>query len=79
MDMVDNQLRDNTPPETRQTLERLVAEGHTLEDARRLIGCVVSTEIYDVLTQNRPFDETAYVAALQRLPILPWDDKPAGY
>jgi len=79
MDIVDNQLRDNTPPETRQILERLVADGHTLDDAQRLIGCVVSTEIYDVLTQHRPFDVTAYVAALQRLPILPWDDKPAGY
>ena len=79
MDIVDNQLRDNTPPETRHTLERLVADGHTLEDARRLIGCVVSTEIYDILTRHRPFEETAYVAALQRLPILPWDDKPAGY
>src|SRR5438105_9492338 len=55
----------------RRTLERLVAAGHTREDTRRLIGCVVSTEIYDVLTQHRPFDEAAYVAALQRLPIHP--------
>jgi len=78
MDIVDNQLRDNTPPETRQTLERLVADGHTLEDARRLTGCVVSTEIYDILTRHLPFDETAYVAALQRLPILPWDEESAG-
>ena len=79
MDIVNNQLRDNTPPETRQTLERLVADGNTLEDARRLIGCVVSTEIFDVLTQHRSFDETAYVAALQRLPILPWDKDSAGF
>ena len=28
-EVVDNQLRDGTPPETRQTLERLIAEGHT--------------------------------------------------
>lgn len=71
MDIVDNQLRDNTPPETRQTLQRLLTAGHTLEDAQRLIGCVVSTEIYAVLTEQRPFDETAYVAALERLPTLP--------
>ncbi len=78
MDIVDNQLRDNTPPETRRTLERLVAAGHTPEDARRLIGCVVSTEIYGALTQHRSFDEAAYVAALQRLPILPWEEEPAS-
>jgi hypothetical protein len=77
MDIVDNQLRDNTPPETRQTLERLVADGHTLEDARQLIGCVVSTEVYDVLTEQRPFDEAAFVAALERLPTLPWEEPPA--
>jgi hypothetical protein len=77
MDIVDNLLRDNTPPETRQTFERVIADGHTLDNARRLIGCVVSTQIYDVLAQHRPFDETAYVAALQHLP-LPWEEKPAG-
>ena len=78
MEIIDNQLRDNTPPETRRTLDRLLAEGHSLEAARRLIGCVVSTEIYDVLTQHRTFDEPAYVAALQRLPIPPWEEEPAG-
>ena len=78
MDIVDTQVRDNTPPETRRTLERLVAAGHTLEDARRLTGCVVATEIYDVLTQHRSFDEAAYVAALQPLPILPWEEAPAS-
>lgn len=78
MDIVDNQLRDNTPPETRQTLERLIADGHTPDNARRLIGCVVSTQIYDILARDQPFDETAYVAALRRLPILPWDEESAG-
>jgi hypothetical protein len=78
MDILDNQVRDNTPPETRQTLERLVAAGHSLEDARRLIGCVVSTQIYDILAQHRPFDQAAYVAALRRLPTLPWEDEPAS-
>jgi hypothetical protein len=58
--------------------KRLVAAGHTLEDARRLIGCVVSTEIDAALTQHRSFDEAAYVAALQRLPTLPWEEEPAS-
>jgi hypothetical protein len=43
-----------------------------------IIGCVISTEIDDVLTQHRSFDEAAYVAALQRLPILPWEEEPAS-
>ena len=47
-EVVDNQLRDGTPLETRQTLERLIAEGHTRQEARRLIACAVVSEIFDV-------------------------------
>ena len=40
--VVDQQMQDNTPPETRRTFERLVALGYAPEDARRLIGDVVA-------------------------------------
>ena len=66
--VVDNQLRDGKPPETSQTLERRMAEGHSETEARQLIAAVVSSEIYAVLKHNRPYDEAKYVAALQRLP-----------
>ena len=29
LEVVDNQIRDNNPPETRETLERLISAGHT--------------------------------------------------
>ncbi len=72
MEVVDNQLRDGTPPETRQTLDRLLADGHTEEEARRLIACAVTSEIFDVLKNHQPYDEARYLAALHRLPTLPW-------
>ncbi len=72
MDVVDTQLRDGTPPETRQTLDRLLAAGYPEEEARRLIACAVTSEIFDVLTHKQPYDEARYVAALRRLPTLPW-------
>ena len=34
MEVVDNQIRDNDPPETRETLNRLISEGMSKEDAR---------------------------------------------
>jgi hypothetical protein len=46
LEVVDTQLRENTPPETRQTFERLVRAGYAPEDARRLIGNIVVQEIY---------------------------------
>ena len=73
LEVVENQLRDGTPPETRSTLERLMADGRSREEAVKLIGCVVSTEIFDVLKNQEPYNETRYVAALRALPKLPWE------
>ena len=73
-EVVENQLRDGTPPETRATLERLLADGFSRDRAIELIACVVTSEIYDVVKSGQPFQEPRYVAALRALPRLPWDD-----
>jgi hypothetical protein len=77
LEVVENQLRNHTPPETRQTFQRLLGAGHTADEAKRLIGCVVTTEIYDVLKHRAPFDQVRFVAALHRLPTLPWEAQEA--
>ena len=74
MEVVRNQLRDGEPPETRATLDRLMAEGHPREQALELILGVVSSEIVDILNQGEPFNESRFVAALRALPRLPWDE-----
>ena len=71
--MVQNQIRDLTPRETKQTFERLISEGHSEEQAMRLLGCVVLAEIFEILKQNREFDEERYIQALIALPTLPWE------
>ena len=71
LEVVENQLRDGTPPETRATLERLVAAGHTREQAVELIACVVSCEVFDVLKSGQPYNETRYPTGLRALPRLP--------
>jgi len=68
LDVVDTQLRENTPPETRQTFERLLRAGYAPEDARRLIGNVVAQEIYHVLQRGEGYNEQRYLAALHGLP-----------
>jgi hypothetical protein len=70
LEIVDNQLADGNPPETRQTLDRLMREGHTPEEARRLIASVVVSEIFEVMQRGKPYDEARFVAALARLPRL---------
>lgn len=70
-EIVENQLRDGTPPETKQTFERLVASGHSVEEAKRLIGVLVSYEIFDILKHQKPFNQARFVNRLRRLPKLP--------
>jgi hypothetical protein len=66
--VVDQQLRDNTPPETRRTYERLVALGYAPEDARHLIGNIVAQEIFAVMQREEAYNEQRYIMALQGLP-----------
>jgi hypothetical protein len=71
LEVVDNQLRDLNPPATKETFDRLVDEGFAPDEARRLIGCVVGSEIFDVLASMQPFNEDWFVKALRKLPELP--------
>ena len=75
LEVVDNQLRDGTPPETRATLKRLMADGIPEREARELIACVASTEIFDVLKSGQPYQEERYLAGLRALPRLPWENE----
>jgi hypothetical protein len=72
--VVETQLRNNNPPETRETLERLVAEGHSREEALSLLGIVVACEIFDMMKLEQAFDSSRFVSRLRNLPELP-DDK----
>ena len=73
LEVVDNQLRDGNLPEAQQTYDRLMKAGHTDKESRELIGSVVSSEIFDMLKKRKPYDRDRYIAALKRLPTLPWE------
>ena len=71
LEVVDKQIRQRNPPATKETFDRLVSEGIGEGEARRLIGCVVASEMFDVLREQKPFDEGRFVKALEKLPALP--------
>lgn len=75
LDAVGNQLRDNNPPETRETLDRLVDAGHSSDEARRLIAAVLASEFFNVLQSSSGFDEARYISRLKLLPEMPWKDQ----
>jgi hypothetical protein len=74
LEVVDNQLRDNNPPETRQTYERLMREGHSEEKAKELIAAAVIIETYHIMKAREVFNLKRFVGMLEALPELPEDE-----
>jgi hypothetical protein len=73
LEVINIQIRDNDPPETKQALIRLQEQGFSEEDTLKLIGYVVASEVFSVLKEKRQYDKGAYISALNDLPKLPWE------
>ena len=54
IEVVENQLRNDDPPQTGQTFKRLIEAGHSEKEAKRLIARVVSAEIFDGRRKMNP-------------------------
>jgi len=67
LEVVENQLRENNPPETRQTFERLLATGYSRQEAIEMIGSAVVGEIWAVLKENKPYDAVRFRVALEKV------------
>ena len=67
LDVVDNQLRDNTPPAAREAYERLQAGGYTPIQAKEMIAVLVIECIYDILKTDTPYNEAEYEKRLRAL------------
>ena len=73
LEIVDNQLKENTPPETNETYQRLMKQGYSPDEARGLIGAVVSSEIFEVMKKKQPYNQKRFIKALHKLPKMPWE------
>ncbi len=71
LETVENQLADNDPPETRETLDRLISEGITEEDAKLYIAQAVCLEVFDIMKHQKEFNQKRYLKNLKRLPKEP--------
>lgn len=71
--IVETQLKENNPPETKITYDRLRKEGFTDHDTRRMIGQCVAMQLFNVLKLGKSFDEERYLKDLEALPEEPFD------
>ncbi len=71
IEVVENQIKSLNPPETKETYVRLLKMGYSVIKVKELIGAVVSSEIFDILKKEEPFNKERFVKALNKLPDLP--------
>ena len=73
MAIVKNQIRDQKPPETKMTFNRLLDLGYSDDDAKQLIGQCVAIELFEMLKHGKPYDNERYIKNLAKLPEEPFD------
>lgn len=72
-EIVNNQIRDGRPPETKQTYDRLLKMGYNDIDAKKYIGQCIAVELFNIMKHHQPFDEKRYVQNLLNLPKEPFE------
>ena len=70
---IETQIRTKDPPETKQTLDRLMKDGFSREESMKFIACALIGELFGILKNESKYDHARYVANLKRLPKRPWD------
>jgi hypothetical protein len=65
--VVENQLAEKGPPRTAETLDALPQAGYSRHDAIHAIGAIVAEEMFEIMRDDRPFNEAKYVKALRKL------------
>jgi hypothetical protein len=76
--IIENQIKNNDPPETSLTFKRLKKKGFDDFTIKQLIGQCVAVEIYDMLKSKRPFDKERFIKNLNKLPEEPFEENKAN-
>ena len=66
-EVVENQIRDNNPPETKTTWDRLKAAGYADLQIKKKIGGVIAEHLYYVMKDKVPMDMEKYIRDLKGL------------
>ena len=64
---MENQLEQNTPPETQKALDGLLKRGTTRHEAIHAIAYEFTMELHKTLQTSRPFNNIAYKRRLEKL------------
>ena len=71
-EIIQNQIRNNNPPETKKTYDRLLASGIKKKEVMNLIAAVVSVEIFEIMKNKTEFNLPRFVKNMMNLPEFPY-------
>jgi hypothetical protein len=74
LEAINNQIKNNNPPETKQTYDRLMKIIKNHDEVMKYLGVVMMAEIFDVLKNKQPYDEKRFIERLNKLPDTSWAD-----
>lgn len=66
--VINQQIAENDPPQTIETIERLQTEGFARKEAFTLVGHLISMEVAEELIGESGLNMDRYIAALEKLP-----------
>jgi hypothetical protein len=72
-EIIEDQIKNNNPPETNLTFKRLIKDGYNKSDTKKLIAQCIAIEIFDVIKYGNTFDEKRFIKNLKQLPKEPFD------
>ena len=75
LEIVDNQLRSNEPPETGKTLKRLRSLGYSVREAKLLIASAVAVETFHMLKKDELYNQDRFKRNLDILPDQSFEEE----
>lgn len=70
IESIKNQIKENNPPETKQTYFRLLSEGFSEEEVYIYLTQALAYEMFAIMKKPRNYDSANYIELLSKLPHL---------
>jgi preprotein translocase subunit SecA len=78
LEVIDNQMSINQPKCTKRTFRRLVELGYSEVESKEMIGHVLVEEMYFLMKDHVPFNESRFAKKLSKLPEYFWESEDKG-
>lgn len=74
MNAIEDQLKSEEAPYVREHYIRLIEMGFSEVEAKKMLGAVLTNEMWELGQAQKEFDEATYIEKLENLPDMPWKE-----